>query len=92
MFLHLGSDYVIPLKSIVAITDMNAVKATINQEFIDEKRQQHLVVDIAKGQAKSLVITDKKVYLSAISAVTLKKRAGFILESEEVEATDIQEE
>lgn len=92
MFLHLGSDYVIPLKNIVAITDMNAVKATINQEFIDEKRQQHLVVDIAKGQAKSLVITDKKVYLSAISAVTLKKRAGFILESEEVEATDIQEE
>ena len=92
MFLHLGSDYVIPLKSIVAITDMNAVKATINQEFINEKRQQHLVVDIAKGQAKSLVITDQKIYLSAISAVTLKKRAGFILESEEVEATDIQEE
>lgn len=80
MFLHLGSDRVIPLKNIIAITDMAIVKSGINQDFIKLKRSKKVVEDISEGNAKSFIITDKKVYLSAISTITLKKRAETIRE------------
>jgi hypothetical protein len=80
MFLHLGSDRVIPLKNIIAITDMKIVKSGINQNFIKLKRDEKVVEDISEGNGKSFIITDKKVYLSAISTLTLKKRAEFIQE------------
>lgn len=80
MFLHLGSDRVVPLKNIVAITDMNVIKSGINHDFIKLKRNEKKVEDISEGNAKSFIITDTKVYLSAISAMTLKKRAEFIRE------------
>lgn len=78
MFLHIGSDYVIPLKNIVAITDMTAIKSGINEKFITTKRKEKKVEDVSDGNAKSFIITDNKVYLSAISSITLKKRAGYI--------------
>lgn len=80
MFLHLGSDRVIPSKNIIAITDMKIVKSGINQDFIQRKRTEKLVEDISEGNAKSFIITDKKVYLSTISTLTLKKRAETIRE------------
>jgi hypothetical protein len=83
MFLHLGSDRVIPLKNIIAITDMKIVKSGINQNFIQLKRDEKVVEDISEGNGKSFIITDKKVYLSAISTLTLKKRAEFIQEDQE---------
>ncbi len=85
MFLHLGSDSVIPLKNIVAITDMKAAKSGINQNFIKMKSNEKMVEDISDGNAKSFIITDKKIYLSAISSVTLQKRAGYIREDNEEE-------
>ena len=83
MFLHLGSDSVVPLKNIVAITDMKIVKSGINQEFIKLKCNDKLVEDISEGNAKSFIITDNKVCLSAISTLTLKKRAEYIREDTE---------
>lgn len=80
MFLHLGSDRVIPLKNIIAITDMKIVKSGINQNFIQLKRNEKVVEDISEGNGKSFIISDKKVYISAISTLTLKKRAETIQE------------
>ena len=75
MFLHLGNDTVVPLKNIIAITDMKIVKSGINQNFIKIKNSEKVVEDISEGNAKSFIIADHKVYLSAISTLTLKKRA-----------------
>lgn len=85
MFLHLGADTVIPLKNIIAIHDLKSSKSHINNEFIKNMRNDKKVVDISENNAKSFVITDKKIYLSAISSMTLKKRAGNIPEDEEKE-------
>ena len=38
-------------------------------------RSKKFIIDISENDPKSFVITDKKIYLSAISSVTLKKRA-----------------
>mgnify|MGYP003596915562 FL=1 len=74
MFLHLGSDVSVALKDVIAINDYSYLK-TINKEFLKNMRSKKFIIDIAENDPKSFVITDKKIYLSAISSVTLKKRA-----------------
>ena len=74
MFLHLGSDVSVALKDVIAINDYSYLK-TINKEFLINMRSKKFIIDISENDPKSFVITDKKIYLSAISSVTLKKRA-----------------
>jgi len=82
MFLHLGADIVIPLRDVIAITDFKSGKSGINQEFLDKMQEDKQVIDVSEKNAKSFIITNKIVYLSAISSLTLKKRANnFILSS-----------
>lgn len=82
MFLHLGADIVIPLRDVIAITDFKPGKSSINQEFLDKMQEDKQVIDVSEKNAKSFIITNKIVYLSAISSLTLKKRANnFILAS-----------
>jgi hypothetical protein len=83
MFLHLGADTVVLLKNVVAINDLKMVKSNINNEFLDNMRANKVVVDISDHNAKSIVITDEVVYLSAISSLTLKKRADNAFENME---------
>jgi hypothetical protein len=86
MFLHLGADTVIPISQVIAITDLKFTRAgsnKVNHEFIQTMREENLIIDVSENNIKSFVITDKVVYLSAISALTLKKRAGHIPESQE---------
>ena len=74
MFLHLGSDVSVALNDVIAINDYSYLK-TINKEFLKNMRSKKFIIDISENDPKSFVITDKKIYLSAISSVTLKKRA-----------------
>lgn len=83
MFLHLGADTVIPLRDVIAITDIKAVRSGINDEFLRVMQEENLIDDISDNNAKSFIVTDKKVFLSAISSATLKKRAQFLFEEEE---------
>ena len=80
MFLHLGSDVVIPLDSVIAITDYKTNKFVINRKFINHTRENQKIIDISEGHPKSVVVTNNQLYFSAISSVTLKKRALFIYE------------
>ncbi|TCL34429.1 uncharacterized protein DUF370 [Anaerospora hongkongensis] len=85
MFLHLGADKVIPLRDVIAITDLKSSPSKINDEFINTMQEESMIVDVSEGNAKSFVITDKIVYLSAISSPTLKKRSGYIAELDDEE-------
>jgi len=76
MFLHLGADMVVPLSDIIAITDLKSGKFGINKEFLNKMQDEKKVIDISDENAKSFIITSKKVYLSAISSLTLQKRAN----------------
>ena len=83
MFLHLGADTVIPLKEVIAITDIKAVRSGINDDFLKVMNDEKMIIDVSEGNAKSFIITEKTVYLSAISASTLKKRASFLSDNDE---------
>ena len=75
MFLHLGDDMVVPLRDVIAITDLKSGKSGINKEFLNKMQAEKRVIDISEENAKSFIITNKLVYLSAISSLTLHKRA-----------------
>ncbi|MDU4961322.1 MAG: DUF370 domain-containing protein [Sporomusaceae bacterium] len=79
MFLHLGADTIIPLKDVILISDRKTGAAGINSEFLNLMQEEGLIVDVSAGNPKSFIIADHKVYLSAISATTLKKRAGTMI-------------
>ena len=83
MFLHLGNDTVVPLKNIITINDLKAVYSKVNDDFIKRMDKKNKVNDISGGNAKSFIITDELVYLSAISSLTLKKRADYMPENEQ---------
>jgi regulator of extracellular matrix RemA (YlzA/DUF370 family) len=76
MFLHLGADTIIPLKNVILISEHKTEDSAINSEFLQTMSEEGMIVDVSCGNPKSFVIADDKVYLSAISSSTLKKRAG----------------
>lgn len=78
MFLHLGRDALIPVGDVIAIIDAGASAASGTGEFLTGARSEGQFVDLADGQPNAYVVTRRRVYASAISSLTLKKRAGFI--------------
>lgn len=93
MFLHLGKNFVIPLKDVIAIIDAEtAFKSSDTKEFFNIAKEEGFIYDIVKDDIKSYIITervekDKKnstkirksiIYSSNISSDTLYKRADFV--------------
>ncbi|MBQ8623274.1 MAG: DUF370 domain-containing protein [Oscillospiraceae bacterium] len=80
MFLHLGNDHMVEIKNIVAIFDIeNASTSKITKEFLALAGKSKRVISCSYELPKSFVVTLDKdftelVYISAISAATLKKR------------------
>lgn len=75
MFLHLGSDVMVPVKDIVAIYDHKTMESEENRVCFDFMKLEKEVVAITSDEVKSYVVTDDSIYLSVISSLTLKKRA-----------------
>lgn len=76
MFLHLGADMVVPLRDVITITDFKSGKSSINKEFLARMKDEKKVIDVSEKNTKSFIVTKQMVYLSAISSLTLKKRAS----------------
>lgn len=85
MFIHLGGDTVIRSKEVIAILDRQAKETSeITGEFLEFHEKDKKVEEIAKGMTKSIVITLEKIYLSPISSSTLKRRALFVSDIDEI--------
>ncbi len=78
MFLHLGADTAIPLRNVIAIFDLKISSSNATEQYLKKIKSLNKVIDISDNSAKSFIITDQIVYLSAISSQTLKKRAGHL--------------
>lgn len=74
MFLHMGSDVVVPLSEVISIIDLKKSTSVLNGEFLKTAEEEGFVVQLSVDPV-SLVICAKNVYLSPISAQTLHKRA-----------------
>ena len=80
MFLHIGGDYIVSMKDVVAIVDME--KSTISQDtrnFLKISDEEGFIINVIEDEMpKSFIITQEKhkskIYLSPISTSTLYKR------------------
>lgn len=83
MFIHIGENIVIPEDSIIAIIDLEKIKASEDsKKFIKIADEEGFIKRISKDSAKTLILTevDKKsiIYLSPISSTTICKRSEYI--------------
>jgi regulator of extracellular matrix RemA (YlzA/DUF370 family) len=75
MFLHLGEDYMVPIKDIVMIGNLDSTEASeITEEFFKTAREEGFIVDYSSGNPRSFILTGETIYLSMISSDTLAKR------------------
>jgi hypothetical protein len=82
MFLHLGENFVIPIKEVIAIFDIEASNGIDTRHFIKIADEEGFIQRINEDEPKSCIVTERNkksiIYLSPISSVTLVKRSGFI--------------
>lgn len=82
MFLHLGDGVSVLIRDIIYIHDFKQIEASEdNRRLWQRMRQERPLRDVAEGKPKSLVLTEDGIYLSAISSLTLKRRAELLAEN-----------
>lgn len=80
MFLHLGNNVSVFKRNVIAILDIeNSSTSKITRDYLANAGKSGWVVTCSYDMPKSFVITldedlSERVYLSSISAETLKKR------------------
>ncbi|NYE57604.1 extracellular matrix regulator RemB [Carboxydothermus ferrireducens] len=74
MFLHLGSDVVVPGKEVIGIFDIETFSAKDYGRLLSHFSFKLPVEKIGEEPFKSLVLTNGKIFLTQISSLTLKKR------------------
>ena len=80
MYLHLGNDVVVDMKSIVGIFDMdNTTVSHQTRNFLAKAQREGTVIDVADDLPKSFIITESGgktcVYISSLASRTLYGRA-----------------
>ena len=81
MYLHLGQEVVVKYRDIIGIFDLE--KATLSKktkDFIAHATKEGRVITVSYEMPKAFIVTIQAgktiVYISQISAATLKKRAS----------------
>ena len=80
MYLHLGNDVVVDLKTVVGIFDMdNTTVAHQTRNFLAKAQKDGMVIDVAEDLPKSFIVTESGgktcVYISSLASRTLYGRA-----------------
>ena len=86
MYLHLGQDVVVKTEQVVGIFDMeNSTVSGITRQYLAKATKQGRVVNVSMEMPKTFIVCSGKekeitVYISQISAATLRKRTNFLSE------------
>ncbi|WP_422446234.1 extracellular matrix regulator RemB [Thermoanaerobacterium sp. DL9XJH110] len=78
MFIHIGNDEVVLTKDVIMILDRYSVMSKDTSDFLQVAREEGFIVNDDSADKKSIIISDKKVYFSPISSLTLLKRSNFV--------------
>ena len=73
MYLHLGAGVTICLKELIGIFDYGLVNSVANQEYWQTAQWDNKITAL-EGKAKSIVVTEKKIYVVPVSRTTLTRR------------------
>ena len=80
MYLHLGNDVIVDIKSIVGIFDMdNTTVSYQTRDFLAKAQKSGKVIDVTEDLPKSFIVPKDdggpSVYISSLASRTLYKRA-----------------
>ncbi|WP_174734642.1 extracellular matrix regulator RemB [Mesobacillus harenae] len=74
MYLHVGEGILVRTRDIITILDKDSAKSSpYLEEFVQFRKDD--VINLSRGEFKSIVITNDKVYYSPLASGTLKKRS-----------------
>lgn len=75
MYLHIGNNYSVDMRDIVGIFDIeNTTTGKYTKKLLERAEKNHLCVYATYEMPKSFIMTAEKVYISQLSAYTLRKR------------------
>ena len=75
MYVSIGGGCLIRTAEIIGIFSVEEGNNIVNIKLKDKENENYKVEDISEnGTVDSIVLTDKKIFLSGISASTLQKR------------------
>lgn len=81
VFLHIGSDVILPYREIVAILDAELLRhSPALRDLVALQQLEKRVTDLAGGQPRSVVVADRGVFLSPISVLTLRRRGNMLVD------------
>ena len=75
MYIHIGGDVTLPSDKIIGIFDIE--KTSVNKEvndYLKKLQKQGRIYYVSYEMPKSFVVTDNMVYITNVSAFTIKKR------------------
>lgn len=80
MYMHLGNETAINLKSVTGVFDLeNTTIGRDTKAFLDRAAKENRIVNVSMEMPKSFIVCmehgRETVYISQISAATLRKRA-----------------
>lgn len=80
VFLHIGSDAILPCREIVAILDAELLRhSQAVRDLVALQQLEKRVTDLSGGQPRSIVVADRGIFLSPISVLTLRRRGNVLL-------------
>ena len=79
MYLHIGNNYIVDIRDVIGIFDIeNTTVEKCTKKLLERAEKEHHCIYTTYEMPKSFIITMKngkeKVYISLLSASTLKKR------------------
>ena len=75
MYIYLENSYFIPLNEIVSVVSYEKfIQAEDGKEFMENNKNK--IIDVAKDARKSLVITDKYLYITSYTTKAIYTRGN----------------
>lgn len=75
IYLHIGNNYSVDVREIIGIFDMDNTTVTgCTKKLLDNAEKNKKIFLATYELPKTFILTNDKVYLSQLSASTLKKR------------------
>ena len=82
MYIHIGGEYTVSDRLIVGIFDFDQTtgEASATIDFLKQAEAEDRVENVSSELPRSFIVTVERVYLSPISAATLRRRLGAEIE------------
>lgn len=75
MYVHIGKNKSVTHKELIGVFDIeNASRSALTKAFLKKIQQEDKVINLCTDLPKSIVLTNKAVYISPSGAASIKKR------------------